>query len=87
MMNLARVSSNGQITVPVEVRRLLKLKSGDKVLFLQNADGDIVISNASINAIRRAQAAFSDAAQEMGLQDEDDVQGLIDELRHGREAG
>ncbi|MDR1487091.1 MAG: AbrB/MazE/SpoVT family DNA-binding domain-containing protein, partial [Deltaproteobacteria bacterium] len=32
-MNLARVSANGQITVPVEIRRALRLKEGDKVLF------------------------------------------------------
>ena len=30
-MSLAKLSANGQITVPVEVRRLLKLKSGDKI--------------------------------------------------------
>ena len=29
-MNVAKVSTNGQITVPVEIRRSLKLKSGDK---------------------------------------------------------
>ncbi len=32
-MNLAKISANGQITVPVEIRRLLGLKSGDKILF------------------------------------------------------
>ena len=31
-MNLAKISANGQITVPVEIRRLLGLKSGDKIL-------------------------------------------------------
>ena len=85
-MNLAKVSGNGQITVPIEVRRLLKLKSGDKVLFLQNADGDIVVSNASVNAIRRAQAAFTGAAQEMGVDNEEDIQALVDELRSGGQA-
>ena len=34
-MNLAKISANGQITVPVEIRRQLGLKSGDKILFLQ----------------------------------------------------
>ena len=38
-MNLAKISSNGQITVPVEIRRLLGLKSGDKILFLQKQNG------------------------------------------------
>ena len=31
-MNLAKISANGQITVPVEIRRQLGLKSGDKLI-------------------------------------------------------
>ena len=31
-MNLPKISANGQITVPVEIRRLLGLKSGNKIL-------------------------------------------------------
>ena len=82
-MNLAKISSNGQITVPVEIRRLLGVKSGDKILFIQNNNGEIVLSNASASAIRKAQHAFAGAADEMGLNNEDDVQALIDDLRHG----
>ncbi len=84
-MNLAKISANGQITVPVEIRRLLGLKSGDKILFLQKRDGEIVISNASSKAIRKAQAAFAGAAEDMGVSDEDDVQALVDEMRYGKE--
>ena len=40
-MNLAKISANGQITVPVEIRRQLGLKSGDKMLFFQNQNGEI----------------------------------------------
>ena len=83
-MNLAKVSANGQITVPVEIRRLLGLRSGDKVLFFQKQDGDIVISNASAQAIRKAQVAFAGAAEEMGISNEDDVQALVDEVRYGK---
>jgi len=82
-VNLAKISSNGQITVPVEIRRLLGLKSGDKILFFQNSDGEVVLSNASASAIRKAQNAFAGAAEAMGVRDENDVQALIDELRHG----
>ena len=46
-MNLAKISSNGQITVPVEIRRALGLKSGDKILFFEKPDGEVVITNAS----------------------------------------
>ena len=84
-MNLAKISSNGQITVPVEIRRQLGLKSGDKILFFQKPDGEIVISNASAQTIRKAQAAFSGVAEEMGVYNEDDIQALVDEIRYGKE--
>ena len=84
-MNLAKISANGQITVPVEIRRLLGLKSGDKILFYQKQDGEIVMSNASSQAIRKAQAAFTGVAEDMGIQSEDDVQALVDEVRYGKE--
>lgn len=80
-MNIAKISSNGQITVPVEIRRQLGLKSGDKILFFQNKNGEIVLSNASAQAIRKAQAAFDGAAEDMGVSSEDDVQAIIDEMR------
>ena len=84
-MNLAKLSANGQITVPVEIRRLLGLRSGDKLLFFQKQDGEVVVSNASAQAIRRAQTAFSGAAEALGVSDEDDVQTLIDEVRYGKD--
>ena len=83
-MNLAKISSNGQITVPVEIRRALGLKSGDKILFFTKSDGEVVISNASTDAIRKAQRAFEGAADIMGVNNEDDVQALIDEERYGK---
>lgn len=82
-MNLAKISSNGQITVPIEIRRKLSLKAGDKILFYQNEAGDIILSNASAQALRKAQLAFAGAAAEMGVQSEEDVQALVNELRYG----
>ena len=85
LANLAKISGNGQITIPVEIRRKLDLKSGDKLLFLQNQDGEIVIANASAAAIRKAQTAFAGAAEAMGLTGEEDVQALVDQVRYGKE--
>ena len=76
---------NGQITVPVEIRRQLGLKSGDKILFLQKQNGEIVVSNASAAAIQKAQAAFAGAAEALGVSSENDIQALIDEVRYGKE--
>ena len=83
-MNLAKISANGQITVPAEIRRLLGLKSGDKILFFQKPNGEVVINNASAQAIYKAQKAFEGVAEQMGVYNEDDVQALVDEVRYGK---
>ena len=81
-MNLAKVSNNGQITVPLEIRRALNLKPGDKVLFMENQEGQITIGNASAQAILKAQNAFVDVAEKIGLANDDDVQSLVDKIRY-----
>lgn len=84
-MNLAKISANGQITVPAEIRRLLGLKSGDKILFIEKPNGEIVINNASAQAIYKAQRAFTGVAEELGVYNEDDVQQLVNEVRYGKD--
>ncbi|APQ14686.1 AbrB family transcriptional regulator (plasmid) [Pseudomonas oryzihabitans] len=37
-MSSATVTSKGQITIPVEVRALLGIESGDRVAFVQTGD-------------------------------------------------
>jgi len=86
-MNLAKISANGQITVPIEIRRRLMLKEGDKVLFVERDNGEIVINNASGLAVLKAQKAFQGVAKTAGLKDEEDVQSLIDDIRYGKGKG
>jgi AbrB family looped-hinge helix DNA binding protein len=83
-MNLARVSANGQVTVPVEIRRKLNLKEGDKILFFERGNGEVVIDNASATAIINAQRAFEGTAKDFGVNSEEDVQRLIDEERYSK---
>ena len=82
-MNLAKISSNGQITVPIEIRRMLKLREGDKILFIQRENGDVVIDNASETAIRKAQKAFDGVAESLGNPSEDDIQSWVENCRYG----
>lgn len=84
-MNLAKISSNGQITVPIEIRRLLKLKEGDKILFIQRENGEVVIDNASATAIFKAQKAFTGVAEQLENPDEDEIQSWIEEIRYGKD--
>jgi antitoxin PrlF len=39
MQKQAKITSKGQITVPVEVRRLLGVRAGDKLLFESDSNG------------------------------------------------
>ena len=81
-MNLAKISKNGQITVPIEIREHLGLKPGDKILFYKSEDGKVTISNASISALEKAQIAFKNAAKAMNIESEEDIQALIDKVRN-----
>ena len=45
-MELAKVTSRGQITLPLAIRRKLDVKEGDKVVFYEE-NGRIVVENAA----------------------------------------
>ena len=45
-MELAKVTSRGQITLPLAIRRKLDVKEGDKVVFYEE-NGRIAIENAA----------------------------------------
>lgn len=83
-MELAKVTSKGQITIPLDIRRKLGIKEGDKVLFIQEGNR-IVMMNASINALLEAQEAFKGAAEEIGIKDEQDVVDMVKEIRAERQ--
>ena len=82
-MELAKVTSKGQITIPIEIRKKLGLKEGSKVLFLEEA-GRIYLANSSMEALREAQAAFAGEAERLGLETEEDVVAMVKELRKER---
>jgi len=82
-MELAKITSKGQITIPIYVRRKLGVNEGDKLLFVEE-EGRIFIANPTMVALREAQAAFAGEAERVGLKDEDDVVEMIKEIRKER---
>lgn len=82
-VELAKITSKGQITIPVSIRKLLGVKDGDKVLFLQEGNR-VVMMNASVNALLEAQKDFQGEAEKLGIQDEQDVVNLVKEIRAER---
>ena len=75
-MELSKVTSKGQVTIPVEIRKKLGIKNGDKVLFIEDA-GRIYMMNSSMEALREAQMAFKGEAERLGLKNDDDVMEMI----------
>ena len=74
-MELAKITSKGQITIPASIRKLLGVKDGDKVLFVQEGN-KVVMMNASVNALLEAQREFQGMAEALGLKGEQDVVDL-----------
>ena len=75
-MELAKLTSKGQITIPIEIRRKLGVKTGDKVLFIEDGD-KVVIINATLAALKEAQKAFEGEAERAGINNEEDIARII----------
>lgn len=46
MLEIAKLSEQGQLTLPIDIRKKLNLNPRDKVLFIETEDGKIVIDKA-----------------------------------------
>ena len=47
-MDTARLSSKGQVTIPVGIRRKLGLKAGENVIFIEHSNNVIIASEQEI---------------------------------------
>jgi AbrB family looped-hinge helix DNA binding protein len=79
-MELAKITSKGQITIPIRIREQLNLKEGDKVAFVKDGN-KIVIENPTKFAIYEARKAFERLAEELGLESEEELVSLVKEVR------
>lgn len=79
-MEIAKLTSKGQITIPIDIRKKLDIKEGDKVLFVEK-NGNIIIMNSTMAALKKAQAEFEGEAEKNDLQNEEDIVNMIKELR------
>jgi len=51
-LEMAKVTSKGQITIPVSIRRRLNINEGDKLLFIDSPDGVIMVNPDMLPAAR-----------------------------------
>lgn len=83
IMELAKVTTKGQVTIPKAIRDLLDLKAGSKILFIQKGN-EVVICNSAMLALEKIQNSFDGEAERLGLEDEEDVVEMIKEFRKNR---
>lgn len=76
----AKVMAKGQITIPKDVRDVLGVASGDRVTFVVEGNS-VRIVNSAIYAMQMLQKEMAGEAERTGLTSEEDVMGLVRELR------
>lgn len=80
-MEVAKVTVRGQVTIPIEIRKKLGIRDGDKVVFFED-NGRIVIENAVLASLKIAQNAMTGEAERLGLTSEQDVVDMIKAIRY-----
>ncbi|MCL2780090.1 MAG: AbrB/MazE/SpoVT family DNA-binding domain-containing protein [Actinomycetia bacterium] len=83
-MDVATISANGQIALPVDVRRRLGLGPGDKVIFVEYERGDTLVVRPSAAALIEAQRAFARVAKQAGFSSPEDVDAYAAGVRAER---
>lgn len=80
IVDMAKVMSKGQITIPKEFREKLGVETGDKVMIIW--DGERVsMMNPAIYAMKMLQKGLEGEAEKIGITSEEDVVALCKEIR------
>lgn len=79
-IDTAKVMAKGQITIPKDIRNLLGVDSGSKVIFVVE-DGNVRMVNAALYAMQMMQEAMKGEREKSGLLTEEDVNRLVKEIR------
>jgi AbrB family looped-hinge helix DNA binding protein len=80
-MEVARITSQGQITIPLKIRNKLNLKAGSKLIFLEEGNGRFFLENPSLSAFTRVQDEMYGAAKDAGFNTEQELQDFAREVR------
>ncbi|MDR1690165.1 MAG: AbrB/MazE/SpoVT family DNA-binding domain-containing protein [Clostridiales bacterium] len=80
MIDSVKVMSKGQVTIPKEIRSLLKVSEGDRVTFICEGNYAIVM-NANIYAMRSLQKEMAGEWEKAGIKSEADIASLCREVR------
>lgn len=80
-MEVSRMTSKGQVTIPKSIRERLNLKEGDRVAFIEDENGNVTIKKASTLVFNRLADKIARMAEEEGITEEK----LLETLERVRE--
>jgi AbrB family looped-hinge helix DNA binding protein len=67
---VSTITSKGQTTIPGEIRRHLKLKPGDRLEFIVEADGKVVLMPATVD-VSELKGLLAPAPRRVSLEEMD----------------
>lgn len=80
LVDSAKVMAKGQITLPKDIREALGVKTGDRVTLIRR-DNQVIMMNSAVYAMKMLQAAMEGEAEKVGLRSDEDVVGMVKEMR------
>lgn len=51
-MEIAKITSKGQVTIPIDIRKSMNLEAGDKIIFVQDGEKYYVVKASSDEAMK-----------------------------------
>ena len=76
----AKVMAKGQITLPKDIRKILGVGMGDRVTLICK-DNQVVMMNSALYAMNMLQEGMKGEFEKTGINNDDDVIGLVKEVR------
>ena len=72
--------SKGQITLPVDIRRNMRLSTGDRVALIYE-NNRVILMNPAIYAMEQLQQSVSGDWEAAGINSQEDLENLMREVR------
>jgi AbrB family looped-hinge helix DNA binding protein len=76
----AKVMAKGQITLPKDIREILRVATGDRITLICEGDR-VVLMNSAVYAMKMLQKNMEGEAERVGFKSDDDVVNMIMEMR------
>jgi len=80
LVESAKVMAKGQITLPKDIRKSMKLSTGDRVALIYENDR-VIMMNPAIYAMETLQREMDGEAEKAGLTTEENIINLCREIR------